>query len=172
VVFVGAFDHLPNVDATLVLVEDVMPVVWASFPGCRAILIGDHVPARVSALASDRVEVTGHVASLDPYWARARLSVAPLRFGSGVKGKIIASLEAEVPVVTTAIGNEGIGLRDGSEVLLGETPTQLADAVMSLLADAELARSLAETGAAVLEQRFSEDRVRRDLLAALEARPR
>jgi glycosyltransferase involved in cell wall biosynthesis len=172
VVFVGAFDHLPNVDAALVLVEDVMPLVWASFPGCRAILIGDHVPARVSALASDRVEVTGHVASLDPYWARARLSVAPLRFGSGVKGQIIASLEAEVPVVTTAIGNEGIGLRDGSEVLLGETPTQLADAVMSLLADAELARSLAEAGAAVLEQRFSEDRVRRDLLAALEARPR
>lgn len=171
VIFVGAFDHLPNVDAAIVLVREVMPLVWASFPDTRVILVGGHVPAQVSALASDRVEVSGHVASLEPYWARARLSIAPLRYGSGVKGKIIASLEAGVPVVTTAIGNEGIGLRDGREVLLGATPTQLAAATTALLTDAEQARSVAAAGTAVLEQRFSADRVRQDLLAALEVGP-
>ena len=105
--------------------------------------------------------------SLDAYWNRARVSVAPLRFGSGVKGKIIASLEAGVPVVTTAIGNEGIGLTDGREALLGDTPDELAEHVMSLLGDAELAESLAAAGSAVLRQRFSSDRVRLDLVEAL-----
>lgn len=167
IVFVGAFDHLPNVDAAATLVREVMPLVWQSVPDAHVSLIGGHVPDEVRDLASELVAVTGHVPSLDPYWSRARMSVAPLRFGSGVKGKIIASLEAGVPVVTTPIGNEGIGLADGREALLGETPGELAEHVVTLLGDAELAESLADAAAAVLQQRFSSDRVREDLVAAL-----
>ncbi len=93
--------------------------------------------------------------------------MAPLQFGSGTKGKIISSLEAGVPVVTTPIGNEGIGLLDGGEVLLGDTAAELASHVMALLDDDELARSIAAAGTAVLNERFSQERVRRDLMAAL-----
>jgi glycosyltransferase involved in cell wall biosynthesis len=167
IVFVGAYDHLPNVDAASTLVREVMPQVWASVPDTHVYLVGGHVPASVSELASDRVTVTGHVPSLEPYWARARASVSALRFGSGTKGKIIASLEAGVPVVTTTIGNEGIGLRDGVEALLGDTPDELAGHVISLLSDPDLADSLAAAGAAVLRGRFSEDQVRQGLDAVL-----
>jgi glycosyltransferase involved in cell wall biosynthesis len=167
IVFVGAFDHLPNVDAAVTLAREVMPLVWQSVSDAHVTLIGGHVSDEVRALASEHVTVTGHVPSLDEYWSRARMSVAPLRFGSGVKGKIIASLEAGVAVVTTPIGNEGIGLSDGREALLGETPEELAEHVVALLGDAELAEALAAAGSVVLRQRFSSERVRGDLVGAL-----
>jgi glycosyltransferase involved in cell wall biosynthesis len=168
IVFVGAYDHLPNVDAAEVLVDEIMPLIWAEQPGTRVWLIGGHVPAAVLSLASEHVRVTGHVPELQPYWARARVALLPLRFGSGVKGKVIASLEAGVPVVTTTIGNEGIGLVHGRDALISDRPDALAAHVVELLRDGALAASLADAGRLVLETRFSEDQVRADLVSALD----
>ena len=168
IIFVGAYDHLPNADAAEVLVREVMPLVWAERPNTEVWLVGGHVPGSVAALASERVHVTGHVPALHPYWERARVALLPLRFGSGVKGKVIASLEAGTPVVTTNIGNEGIGLVHGRDALIAESPAALAADVVKLLRDAALAESLAHAGRLVLEARFSEDQVRAGLISALD----
>lgn len=167
VVFLGAFDHPANVDAAMVLVRDVMPAVWQQVPAARALLVGGFVPPGVQALASERVDVLGYVPDLDAVWARARMSVSPLRFGSGVKGKIVASLQAGIPVVTTPIGNEGIHLRSGVEALIGDSAADIAGHVVSLFRDPDLLESLAAAGLRLGRERFTRERARADLLSAL-----
>jgi len=161
--FVGGFKHPPNIDAALWLVQEIMPLVWKHAPSATLTIVGDEPTEAVLALASDRVTITGYVPDLAPYFARARLSIAPLRYGAGVKGKIVSSLQAGVPVVTTPVGNEGIALIDGQDVLLGTTPSALAEAVLRLLDDDGFCAELSANGAAVIERRFSERQARATL---------
>ncbi len=160
VLFVGGFAHPPNVDAALWLAHTIMPLVWRDAPDAQLLLVGDAPTAEIRALAGERVLVTGQVPDLDPWYARARLSASPLRYGAGVKGKVVSSLQAGIPVVTTAIGNEGIALEDGTEVLLGETAEALASAIARLLADPELCARLSASGAAVVRRRFGQAQAR------------
>ena len=168
IVFLGSFTHAPNTDAALLLVTEVMPRVWERVPDAQVAIIGQRPPTEVVALAGPRVEVAGHVPDIAPYWARARMSVAPLRFGAGVKGKILSSLAAGVPVVTTMIGNEGIDLVDREHALIADTPAAIAAAVIELLEDDVLARSLAEQGRRFVAERFSVEVARTQLRAALD----
>jgi GT2 family glycosyltransferase/glycosyltransferase involved in cell wall biosynthesis len=167
VIFVAGFRHLPNVDAATFLIREIMPTVWSSVPATHVLLVGSHPPPAVAELAGDRVTVTGHVADLGPYYRRARLSVSPLRFGAGVKGKILESLHEGVPVVTTSVGNEGIDLRDGVEAMIADDAAGLAERIVALLGDPRLADRLAAAGRAAIEERFSWQRARDALLGAL-----
>jgi glycosyltransferase involved in cell wall biosynthesis len=171
IVFIGAYDHLPNVDAARVLVRSIMPKVWARVPDAKVVLVGDFVPPTVRALEGRRVEVAGYVPDLGTVWARARMSVSPLRYGSGVKGKIVASLQAGVPVVTTPVGNEGIALVPGVEALIGETHDELAAHIIRLYEEPQTLLALAEAAAGAIGGRYSRDRARDDLLAALHVDP-
>ena len=153
--FVGGFNHVPNADAALWLVREIMPALWRTHPDARVRIVGADPPAELRALAGPLVQVAGHVPDLAQSYAEARVSVNPLRFGAGVKGKIIASLAAGLPVVTTPIGNEGIRLRDGVEALIGDTPEAIAAHIAALLDDEARCRDLAAAGTAVIAQRFS-----------------
>ncbi len=165
--FVGGYAHRPNVDAALWLAREIMPLVWQRAPAARLVLVGSKPPAEVLALAGPRVEVTGWVADLGPAYAAARASINPLRYGAGVKGKVIEALQHGVPVITTPVGNEGIGLEAGSEGLIGATADALAAHAAALLEDAGLCARLAERGAAVIRRRFDEDAARRTLMRVL-----
>ncbi|MEO8625335.1 MAG: glycosyltransferase [Candidatus Limnocylindrales bacterium] len=167
IIFVGGFRHQPNVDAATHLVQDIMPLVWRSLPHARLWLVGSDPPSVVQELASGLVEVTGYVPDLAPFYARARVSVSPLRYGAGVKGKIIGSLAAGVPVVTTPMGNEGIDLEDGVNALIATDAEELALATVRLLRDATLAQSLADVGRATVRERFSQAAARQALFEAL-----
>lgn len=167
IIFVGGYRHVPNVDAAILLVRSVMPIVWKRVPQARVRLVGSHPPPEVEDLAGDRVMVTGFVPDVAPYYALARMSVSPLRYGAGVKGKIVSSLEAGIPVVTTEIGNEGIGLVPGVEALVGTTPDEIAELVIRLFEDPDLPNALAEAGHRVIRERFSEERARDGFFEAL-----
>jgi GT2 family glycosyltransferase/glycosyltransferase involved in cell wall biosynthesis len=166
ILFVGGFKHPPNVDAALWLVGEIMPIVWAARPEARVLIVGDTPTPAVESLASDRVTVTGFVPDLQPYLDRARLSVAPLRWGAGVKGKIVSAVQAGIPVVTTQVGNEGIALARDTEVLLGETAEALAEHIVSLLGDEVRCEALSRAGAAAVGARFSE-RLARDVMSEI-----
>jgi GT2 family glycosyltransferase/glycosyltransferase involved in cell wall biosynthesis len=167
IVFLGGYDHPPNVDAAIVLVLEVMPLVWERVSDAKVALVGGNVPPEVALLAGERVEVAGHVPDLATVWARARVSVSPLRYGAGVKGKIVEALRAGVPVVTTSVGNEGIALNDGVEALIGDTPASLAAHVIHLLEDPDAAVALAKAGGRVFRERFARERALADILGAL-----
>lgn len=168
VLFVGGYDHVPNVDAARWLAAEIMPLVWAAVPDAVLVLAGGKPPVALTALAEARVEVPGWLPDLAPLYRRARLTLNALRFGAGVKGKIIASLQAGVPVVTTTVGNEGLGLRQGEDALVGDTAAALAEHAITLLRDPALCACLAEAGLARAESAFGEFTLRQALLTAVE----
>jgi GT2 family glycosyltransferase len=110
ILFVGGFNHSPNVDAICWFVEEILPLVLAECPKIKLNIVGSSTTDKVNALASRHVVIHGYLSDeeLAEQYARARIIVVPLRFGAGVKGKVLEALQNGVPIVTTAIGAEGI----------------------------------------------------------------
>jgi GT2 family glycosyltransferase/SAM-dependent methyltransferase len=171
--FVGGFEHTPNVDAALTLVRDVMPLVWNEIGEVPLAIVGADPPPEIEELRSPLVEVTGWVRDLDPLLDSSIAMLAPLRYGAGMKGKVTQSLAAGLPVVTTPIGAEGLGAVDAEHLLIGNSAEQLAAATVRLLGDPVLWQKLSGQGQALLEARCSPELVAgriRELLAFADAR--
>lgn len=150
--FIGNYNHPPNVDAVQWLCHEVMPTVWASLPDVSVVLVGANPTQEVRALKSQRVRVTGYVRDLEPYLRESRLFVAPLRFGAGMKGKIGHALQYALPVVTTPVGAEGIGLRDGENAAIAAPdPQAFAAAIVALYGDAQRWQRISDAAAATLQ---------------------
>jgi len=108
--FVGGFNHHPNVDGVLWFVREVLGKVREAIPECTFYIVGSHPTAEVLAVADEHVVVTGFVSDeeLEEYYKRARVVVIPLRYGAGVKGKTIEAMYHGVPIVSTSTGTEGL----------------------------------------------------------------
>lgn len=154
--FVAGFGHPPNVDAAQWLVREVMPEVWRHLPDVKLSLVGSNPTDAVRALAGDRVEVTGYVddAELARRYARARVAVVPLRFGAGIKGKVVEALQQGLPLVTTPVGAQGLtGLGDFTCVT--DEAQAMAEGIVRLLRDAAAWRRQSRRGAGYAAGHFS-----------------
>ncbi|TXI49980.1 MAG: glycosyltransferase [Lysobacter sp.] len=161
VVFVGGFRHPPNVDAVRWFVDEVWPNAHARLPDVRFHCIGSDTPPEIEALAArPGVLVHGHVADIDPYMRGARIAVAPLRYGAGVKGKVNLSMAHGQPVVATACAVEGMHLRDGIDALVADDPQAFADALVRLYEDEALWTEIARNGIDSVARHFSLDAAR------------
>lgn len=169
ILFVGGFPHTPNVDAALFIAREVMPLVWKERPEARLLLVGYAPPAEVQALATDRIIVTGQVAELAPWFDQSRVMLAALRYGAGVKGKVVEALRCGLPVVTTSVGAEGIGITPGDEAVVAEDAADLAAGVLELFADSERCARLSAAGAALVARRFSRAAARATLEGVFQA---
>jgi glycosyltransferase involved in cell wall biosynthesis len=125
------------------------------------------MPAAIRELAVDGVRVLGYVEDIDPLLDAARISIAPLRYGAGVKGKINQAMAFGLPVVATPMAAEGMGLRDGEELLVAESPQDFADAIVRLYGDEPLWQRLAEGGRDNVRRHFSRAHARATLAAML-----
>ena len=134
--FVGGFGHQPNSDAVLWFVREIWPVILAAIPETSLTIVGSKAPPDILAMASDRIRVAGYVSDseLTELYRTTRLAVVPLRFGAGVKGKVLEAIHHQVPVVTTPIGAEGIP-NDERLMTIAEDAASFADAVISLYND-------------------------------------
>ncbi|MGD1809760.1 tetratricopeptide repeat protein [Dapis sp. BLCC M126] len=141
--FIGGYKHLPNVDAVEWLCKSIMPKVWGNLPEMTVTLLGSNPPSEVKSLAEEKIKVPGYVKDVSPYFLSHRAFVAPLRFGAGMKGKIGQSLEYGLPVITTSIGSEGMGLKHDHDVLVGDTETDFVAAIVRLYTDKYLWERLA-----------------------------
>lgn len=167
VVFIGGFLHDPNVDAMLWFTEEVWPRV-AERTNARLWILGSDPPDQILALRSGRVIVTGFVPDVSDHFRTARVFVAPLRYGAGMKGKVGHALGFGVPVVTTAVGAEGMDLTDGTHALVRDDAAGFAEAVVSVYDDEALWQRLSENGVALLRERWTPGVMRerlRELLA-------
>ena len=153
--FIGGYEHLPNVDAVRWFVSEVWPIIQSRSFARRFIIAGSKVPDDIAALASEKIEVRGYVEDLAPLFASCRLSVAPLRYGAGMKGKIVTSLSYGVPVVATSIAAEGADLRHNETILIADTPTAMADQIMRLYDNAHLWQRLSANGYKTFQDKFS-----------------
>lgn len=156
IVFVAGFAHPPNVDAAAWLVGEIMPIVWDRHPQVHVYLVGSKPTQQVKALASDRVKVTGYVddLTLAQHYLKARVAVVPLRYGAGIKGKVVEALQQGLPLVTTGVGAQGLeGLQEVAQV--ADDAPQIAACIVKLLEDdADWARA-SSAGAQYAAQRFS-----------------
>jgi GT2 family glycosyltransferase/SAM-dependent methyltransferase/glycosyltransferase involved in cell wall biosynthesis len=167
ILFVGGFRHPPNIGAAIRLVNEVMPAVWRELGDVRVTIVGSDPPPEVRALASPRVDVAGWVEDLQPLLDRARLLVAPLGYGAGLKGKVTQCLAAGLPVVTTPVGAEGLdGLEDC--VLIAEEPAELAEHAVRLYRDDGLWRELSRAGQALIVEQCSPEVISGRLSSLLE----
>jgi polysaccharide biosynthesis protein PslH len=160
VLFLGRMDYGANLDAVRFLLESVARHLGGT--GCEIKVVGAGPPRSLTALARDApvaVEVTGFVRDTRPFLDRARLMIVPLRIGGGTRLKILEALARGVPVVTTTLGCEGLGLEDGRHALIADGPEPLAFAVQRLLRDDELCRSLADEGRRHVQERFDWSRI-------------
>jgi glycosyltransferase involved in cell wall biosynthesis len=160
-VFVGSFIHEPNVDAMRHFCGEILPLIAEAVPEVRLRIIGNAPPPEIARLASERVEVLGYVPETKPFLETSTVSIAPLRFGAGMKGKIGEAMSFGLPVVTTTVGVEGFGLTPGKDVLVGDTPEAFALAVVSLLRDAALCEQVGAAGFGFIGDNYSEPVVRR-----------
>ncbi len=168
VLFVAGFAHPPNVDAARWLVGEIMPLVWARHPDVALSLVGSNPTAEVQALTGERVEVTGFVsdAELQRRYATAKVAVVPLRYGAGVKSKVVEALQQGLPLVTTPVGAQGLpGVEHAC--LIGEDAAMIADNICRLLDDATDWRKRSLAGTDYVARHFSTDAMRGDLLDAL-----
>jgi GT2 family glycosyltransferase/SAM-dependent methyltransferase/glycosyltransferase involved in cell wall biosynthesis len=150
ILFVGGFEHVPNVDAVLRLVREVMPRVWDELRDIHVTIVGTNPPPEVQALASPLISVVGWVEDLQPLLEQSRVMVAPLRFGAGMKGKVTQCLAAGLPVVTSTLGAEGLDVRDGESMLIADEADELAERVVRLCRDDELWRTVSVAGQSVV----------------------
>jgi GT2 family glycosyltransferase/glycosyltransferase involved in cell wall biosynthesis len=165
-VFIGSYNHPPNIDAVKWLCLEIMPLVWASRPDITVNLLGSNLKDEVKELANDQVIVTGYVPEVEPYFQKSRIFVAPLRFGAGMKGKIGQSLSLGLPTITTKIGAEGMGLIDHQDVLIADTAEEFAQAVIELYDHRELWQKLADNSLETIK-RYQPATVQTNLQALL-----
>jgi GT2 family glycosyltransferase/SAM-dependent methyltransferase/glycosyltransferase involved in cell wall biosynthesis len=168
IVFLGGFRHPPNVDAVLWFHSEIWPAVLAARPRARFVVVGAHPTEEILALQSDRFIVTGRLDDLRPAFETARVFVAPIRYGAGVKGKVYTAMSYGAPVVTTSVGAEGIGLRPGLDALVADTPEGLAADIVRVFEDAALEQRLRLAGPAFIEQNATLDAGCRAMLAAMD----
>ena len=162
--FVGGFGHPPNEDAVLYFHREVWPRVLQRVPDARWTIVGNKPPAAVQALAGPAIEVTGYVPSMEPYLRSHLISVAPLRYGAGMKGKIGEALANGLPVVTTSIGAEGMGMESGAGgTLVADDPETFADHVARLYADQDLWNQLSTHGRQHIQSHFTPQCIARQL---------
>ncbi len=123
-----------------------MPEVRKKLPDVKLIIAGNNPPQEIQDYASDTTIVTGYVEDLAPYLKKARISVSPLRYGAGMKGKIGEALSWSLPVVTTSVGAEGIKLVDGEQALIADEAAAFAEKIIMLYQDAQLWKKLSVKG--------------------------
>src|SRR6185437_14570423 len=155
ILFVGSMDYHANIGAALEFANTMWPGILATHPELRFVVVGRNPPPEVRALASlPKIEVTGTVDDVRPWYRSASVVVVPLRTGSGTRLKILEAMAAGVPVVSTRLGAEGLDVTDGANILLAETAQETIAAVDALRTSPEKWRAVAEAGLSLVRSQY------------------
>lgn len=155
IVFTGLMRYRPNIDAVIYMVREILPHLLRKRPNLTFTVVGAGEPEEVKRLAGPNVVVTGAVPDVRPHVADAAVFAVPLRMGSGTRLKVLEGLAMGKPLVSTALGCEGISVRDGQHLLIADEPSAFARSVLQLLDDAALASRLARNGRGLVESEYS-----------------
>jgi len=158
-IFVGAFQHLPNVEAMEFFCREVLPIVRRRIPGIELLIVGSNPPPSIAKLADiDRVDVTGFVPDIRPFMARSSIYVVPLRLGVGIRGKILEAWSMKMAVVSTSVGCAGLRYENDRNILIADSAEQFADQIESLVKDPARRKRLAEAGRKTAERFYGWDK--------------
>jgi len=164
--FVGSWAHPPNQDAIEFLVNEVMPLLWESNPNLILNLAGSGIPMQFGA-KENRVICHGWVEDLAPLYNKVLVSVAPLRYGAGLKGKVGESMCRGVPVVGTKVAFEGYEIGQHAEIIQSDTPEGLAKAISEISTQKEIWEKLRQSGRKLVVEKLGVQQISQNLESAL-----
>ncbi|MCG2581729.1 MAG: glycosyltransferase [Marinobacter sp.] len=160
--FVGGFGHPPNADAVVWFATEVLPSLQREIPDICLHIVGSSVPDNIQNLASGCVRVHGFLSDEDlaALYQKVKICVVPLRYGAGVKGKILEALQAGLPISTTSIGAEG--LPEAARVMaIADQPSEMVSQILGLYNDPDECGKYLASYADYIEQHFSQSQVQR-----------
>ncbi len=170
IVFCGSMDWLPNIDAVLYFLSDMLPSIRARLPNATFTIAGrspdPKILKAVEGLAG--VSVTGKVDDMRPYLWGSKISIVPIRIGGGTRLKIYECMAAGLPVVSTTVGAEGLRYQDGADIVLADDPVSFSDACVRMLTDDSTRRSIAQNALQRVQNEFSWEAVSREFETILE----
>ncbi|MDR3522013.1 MAG: Hint domain-containing protein [Acidocella sp.] len=159
IAFIGGFDHRPNQDAVRWLLDEIMPAIWTHDSGMTCQIIGSGWERAALPLLDRRIKLTGAVANLQDIFNEVRLTVAPLRFGAGIKGKVLDSLASGVPCIMTPMAAEGLLLPPPMQALIADSVPQMAEQICGLHDDLKYNREMSIAGRHFMARDYSEEAV-------------
>lgn len=156
IVFTGSMDWLLNEDAIIYFIKDVFPLLKASIPDTKLYIVGQNPSVRIKKRANGhRIIVTGRVDDVRPYIARSTVYIAPLRGGGGTRLKILEAMAMGKPVVSTAVGCEGIDVTPGENIVVADDPKAFSREIIKLFHNPSLCKKLGENGRKLVEDTYS-----------------
>lgn len=153
IIYYGAMGRSENVEATLWLVKEVLPLI--NDEEIEILIIGANPTQEIKELESDRVHVLGFVDSVCEYFTHGSCIAAPLKHGAGIKIKVLEAMSAGIPVLTTDVGIEGIPAKENEEYFRCVTPTEYAEAINKLCSDYNLRKHISDNEKAFIKKRFN-----------------
>jgi glycosyltransferase involved in cell wall biosynthesis len=146
ITFVGNMNYPPNIDASIFLVREIMPLVWKSKPDATVQLAGANPHTSVMALGSERVKVTGWVNDIRDCYHISRIFVAPMRTGTGLQNKLLEAMAVKLPCITTTISFTPLHAEAPKDILVGNTKEEIASHILFLLQNPDKAELIAKSG--------------------------
>jgi polysaccharide biosynthesis protein PslH len=157
ILFVGDMDYRPNIDAATFFCREILPLVKKRASRVEVCIAGRNPPEEVLALAGDGIQVTGTVPDLQPYYARSTVCVVPLRAGGGTRLKILEAMALGRPVVSTAIGCEGLNVQDGQNIFIADSLEDFAARTLELILETNTRIQMTANGRKLVEQEYDWD---------------
>lgn len=157
IMFVGGFTHTPNVDAVLWFAKEIFPKIVEKIPDIKWYVMGSNPPQEVLELANDHIIIKGYVSDeeLEQFYKQCRMSIVPLRYGAGIKGKVIEAIRYGIPVVTTSVGAEGINKAEDI-LCIADKPDELAGEIVSKYQDKEYLQQVSLKSYEYIRNNFSQ----------------
>jgi len=157
--FLGGFQHPPNIDAAKYLVTEIFPTIRKKLPGVKLNIVGSNPPKSIKDLEADDIIVTGYVPDISGFLKESKAMLSPLRYGAGVKGKITQSLAFGLPVITTKIGAEGINLTHSENCMIANNSEEFIENTIKVYEEKELWNKLSKNGLKVAND-YSPEKIR------------
>jgi len=169
-VYTGSFTYYPNFDAMDYFLREIYHFIKLAVPNVKLQILGDTGDVQLENWPIDNnITFTGLLHDVRPNIARSWLSVVPLRVGAGTRLKIIESLALGTPVVSTSKGAEGLDVTNGKNILIADTPSEFADAVLSVLRNHDLRKALSREGRKLVEEKYSTEEMGRKFNVILDS---
>jgi glycosyltransferase involved in cell wall biosynthesis len=157
--FIGSMSYAPCVDGAVYFCDQILPLIQKKLPQVQLWLVGANPSPAVLQLACDHIHVTGYVESVLPFYQKAAVTVVPLRAGGGTRLKILEAMAFGRPVVSTAIGCEGLDVVDGQHLFIADDPAEFAEKILRLLGDENLYQRMAAEARELVVSQYDWDQI-------------
>ncbi len=144
--FSGNLRYPPNVDASIFIVEEILPLLKTIIPNIKVLIAGAAPNSKILSLQSETVDIKGWVEDIREYYKQAKIFLAPMQIGTGLQNKLLQAMTMKIPCVTSELTKKGIVSSGENVMLVGNTPQEYADLILKLLSDQKYADEIAELG--------------------------